>query len=99
MTSRLSVLLMAMLLLSSPAAAAPPGPSQIRLDFENAAAGTLPAGFETGLTGKGGAVKWMALEDPSAPAGPNVLAETSGDATSDRFPLAILQGFEAQDVE
>ena len=28
-----------------------------------------------------------------------MLAETSGDRTSDRFPLAILKGFEARDVE
>jgi hypothetical protein len=28
-----------------------------------------------------------------------VLAETSGDRTSDRFPLTILKGFEAKDVE
>jgi hypothetical protein len=38
------------------------------------------------------------LEDPSAPAGPKVLAETSKDRTDDRFPLAILEGTTAQDV-
>jgi hypothetical protein len=43
-------------------------------------------------------VRWVVLEDPSAPAGPKVVAETSRDRTSDRFPLAILDGFEARDV-
>jgi hypothetical protein len=52
-----------------------------------------------GLTGKGGPVRWELLKDESAPNGPTVLAETSGDRTSNRFPLAILKGFEVRDVE
>jgi hypothetical protein len=43
-------------------------------------------------------VRWVVLEDLSAPAGPKVIAEISGDRTSDRFPLAIMEGFEARDV-
>ena len=35
---------------------------------------------------------------PTRTAGPKVLAETSKDRTSDRFPLAILGGLEARDV-
>jgi Beta xylosidase C-terminal Concanavalin A-like domain len=58
-----------------------------------------PPGFTAGLTGEGKPVRWVVLEDPSAPAGPKVLAETSGDSTSDRFPLAVLEGFKAKDVE
>ena len=68
-------------------------------DFEDGTVGTLPPRFYTGLTGKGRPVAWVLHEDPTAPAGPKVLAETSGDRTSDRFPLAILDGFEAKDVE
>ena len=67
-------------------------------DFEDVAAGVPPAGFTSALTGGGGPVRWVVLEDPSSPAGPKVLAETSRDRTSDRFPLAILDGFEAPDV-
>ena len=66
--------------------------------FENAATGAPPPGFSFALTGRGGPVRWVVLEDPSAPAGAKVVAETSQDRTSDRFPLAILDGFEARDV-
>jgi hypothetical protein len=67
-------------------------------DFEDATAGAPPPGFSFGLTGGGRPVRWVVLEDPSSPAGPKVLAETSKDRTSDRFPLAILDSFEAPDV-
>ncbi|WP_207537650.1 hypothetical protein [Sabulicella rubraurantiaca] len=66
--------------------------------FEDMPAGTPPPGFTFALTGRGRSVRWVVLEDRSSPAGPAVLAETSGDRTSDRFPLAILDGFEARDV-
>jgi hypothetical protein len=66
--------------------------------FEDARTGEPPPGFSFALTGRGGPVRWVVLEDPSAPAGARVVAETSGDRTSDRFPLAILEGFEARDV-
>jgi hypothetical protein len=66
--------------------------------FEDAPTGEPPPGFSFALTGRGGPVRWVVLEDLSAPAGAKVLAETSGDRTSDRFPLAILEGFEARDV-
>jgi hypothetical protein len=72
---------------------------EVRVDFEDRPVGAPPPSFDTGLTGKGGPVRWALLEDGSAPNGPTVLAETSGDRTSDRFPLAILKGFEARDVE
>ena len=72
---------------------------EVRIDFEDRPAGGPSSSFDTGLTGKGGPVRWVLLEDPGAPNGPAVLAETSGDRTSDRFPLAILKGFEARDVE
>jgi hypothetical protein len=81
----------------SAAQAATTAPS--RIDFETGTIETPPPGFTAGLTGKGSQVRWVVLEDPSAPAGPKVLAETSGDSTSNRFPLAILDGFEAKDVE
>ena len=79
------------------APAAAQAPQAVRT-FEDAAAGAPPPGFSFALTGGGGPVRWVVLEDPSSPAGPKVLAETSKDRTSDRFPLAILDGFEARDV-
>jgi hypothetical protein len=66
------------------------GGAMTRIDFETTPVGALPAGFTTGLTGGGGPVDWRVLDDPSAPAGPKVLAQTSADGTDERFPLAIL---------
>jgi hypothetical protein len=80
-------------------ATSPADDGEVHVDFEERPVGGTPPSFETGLTGKGGPVRWELLRDESAPNGPTVLAETSGDRTSDRFPLAILRGFEARDVE
>jgi hypothetical protein len=80
-------------------ATSPADDGEVHVDFEERPVGGTPPSFETGLTGKGGPVRWELLRDESAPNGPTVLAETSGDRTSDRFPLAILEGFEARDVE
>jgi hypothetical protein len=43
------------------------------------AAGTLPKGWKTGITGKGEA-RWEVVKEPSAPSAPNVLKQ-SGEAT------------------
>jgi hypothetical protein len=69
-----------------------------RFDFEKSQAGSVPPGFTPGLTGKGPPPAWKIVEDPTAPAGSRVVAETSGDRTNNRFPLLILDGFEAKDV-
>lgn len=66
------------------------GGAVTRIDFETTPVGALPAGFTTGLTGGGGPVDWRVQDDPSAPAGSKVLAQTSADGTDERFPLAIL---------
>ena len=68
-------------------------------DFEGTQVGSVPPGFSPGLTGKGTPPAWKVIDDPTAPAGPRVVAETSGDRTSDRFPLLILDNFEARDVQ
>ena len=78
--------------------AAAQGQRQPPRTFEDAPTGAPPSGFSFALTGGGGPVRWVVLEDPSAPAGPKVLAETSKDRTRDRFPLAILDGVEARNV-
>jgi hypothetical protein len=71
----------------------------LQLDFENTEAGALPDSFRAALTGKGGPVKWMVLEDPTAPAGRKVLAQTSADPTDYRFPVTVLRDVTAKDVE
>lgn len=70
-----------------------------RITFENDEVGNLPSSFTAALTGKGRPVQWRITEDKSAQSGTKVLAEVSGDSTSDRFPLAIYEGVTAKNVE
>ena len=58
----------------------------VKLDFEGPQMGSVPPGFSPGLTGKGTSPVWKVVDDPTAPAGPRVVAETSSDRTNDRFP-------------
>lgn len=69
-----------------------------RFDFEDAAIGAPPLGFTVALTGGGPPPRWEVREDPTAPAGSKVLAETSRDRTDNRFPLVVLSGFSARDA-
>ncbi|MEQ1761451.1 MAG: hypothetical protein ABL986_24355, partial [Vicinamibacterales bacterium] len=57
--------------------------------FDAAPAGTLPDGWFSGMTHKGGPQKWQILADSSAPSKPSVLAQTSNDSTGGRFPFAV----------
>jgi hypothetical protein len=70
----------------------------IVLDFDASAVGTLPTGFSCAVTGGGGPSSWMVVEDFTAPSGGKVLAQTSTDKTSLRFPLCVYDGFTAPDV-
>ena len=81
---------------ASPGTAADP---PLRLDFEDTPAGSLPRGFTIGLTGSGAPPAWRVVEDPSAPAGTKVLAQTSADRTDYRFPLAMLDVAQPADVD
>ncbi len=79
---------------NSPAAPEVPAPVQepgqnLVYNFDNDIPGKLPAKFHAALTGKGSAGSWEVKADSSAPSHPNVLAQTSADKTSYRFPLAI----------
>jgi len=59
--------------------------------FDSDAVGSVPSGWTVAMTHAGGAPKWEVLKDASAPSQPNVLAQTSTDRTSGRFPLAIYE--------
>lgn len=54
--------------------------------FDRDAPGTLPAGWEQGVTGKG-APRWEVRQDPSAPSAPNVLQQSGSGA----FPWCVLR--------
>jgi hypothetical protein len=68
------------------------------LDFDASVVGTLPTGFSSAVTGRGGPASWIVVEDVTAPSGGKVLAQTSTDKTSFRFPLGVYDGFTAPDV-
>jgi len=56
------------------------------VNFDNAAPGGLPSGWEQGVTGRG-SPKWAVVADASAPSKPNVLQQ-SGSGT---FPWCVLR--------
>jgi len=70
----------------------------ITLDFDASVVGTLPPGFSSVVTGGGRPASWMVVEDFTAPSGGKVLAQTSIDTTSFRFPLCVYDGFTDADV-
>src|SRR2546426_12770354 len=57
-------------------------------NFDSDTAGQPPKGFEFALTGKGRPGKWVVQAVDDAPSGKNVLAQTDGDTTDYRFPIA-----------
>src|SRR3954468_23909068 len=59
-----------------------------RFDFEPDEAGRSPKGFELALTGKGKPGTWVVQSVNDAPSGKKVLAQTDGDTTDYRFPIA-----------
>ncbi len=76
----------ALLFLVSAAAAS--GGTQA-INFDSAAAGSVPTGWTVAMTHTGGAPKWVIQKDETAPSKPNVMAQVSDDKTGGRFPLAI----------
>jgi hypothetical protein len=59
-------------------------------DFEGIPVDQPPAGFTFGRTGSGRLGRWLVKAEKDAPSGVNVLAQTDIDATSYRFPVAVV---------
>jgi len=72
--------------------------AEVSFHFEKFEVGQMPPGFTTALTGGGGAAAWTIEEDASSPAGAKVLAQTSDDRTSKRFPVCVHNDFTGKDV-
>src|SRR5437879_3183976 len=58
-------------------------------NFEIAKVGELPPGWIATKTGEGPGSVWKIIEDPSAPAGNKVLAQTSPDGPNALFNLCL----------
>lgn len=68
-------------------------------NFDKDGVGQAPPGFSCGLTGRGKPGVWVVRADPSAPSGPNVLAQIDPDATDYRFPVCVVDAVSATDVD
>jgi hypothetical protein len=78
-----------------------PGGAQMTgttIDLATAPVGAAPPGFDFGRTGQGKPGQWLVAEDTTA-AGGRAIAQTNGDTTDYRFPLAIWQGASAKNLE
>ena len=67
------------------------------LDFEAADVGSVPTGWTVAMTSDGDKPRWEVVRDAASPAGEKVLAQTSDDRSSGRFPLAIYEDLETVD--
>jgi len=68
-------------------------------NFEDAKTGELPPGWIATKTGEGPGSVWKILEDPSAPTGPKVLAQTSPDGPNSLFNLCLCTTTKFADVD
>lgn len=66
------------------------------IDFEKEALGQPPSGFSVARTGGGKLGVWQIVRDSD---GGQVLAQIDRDATSNRFPVAVLDGVSARDLD
>jgi hypothetical protein len=71
----------------------------VRWTFEDAGADKLPAGWAADKTGKGEGSVWKIVKDETAPAGPQVLAQTSSDGPNPLFNLCVCDEASLTDVE
>ena len=67
--------------------------------FDSQQAGEPPKGMTCALTGKGRPGDWKILADGTAPSPAQVLAQTDDDATSYRFPVCVVDGVTAVDLD
>ncbi len=67
--------------------------------FESDPVGAVPKGWGVYLTGNGKPGVWKVLEDPSAPSGTHVLAQTSSYGAGYHFNLAVAEDTDYKDLE
>lgn len=67
-------------------------------NFDADPAGKAPVGFLFARTGQGREGAWVVRAESDAPSPKNVLTQTDADATSFRFPVAVVEGISFRDV-
>lgn len=68
-------------------------------DFDHFPTGSVPTDFIPTLSGQGKAVAWEIRPEPTAHSSPNVLAQTSMEPESFRFPLLVYNKLIAKNVD
>ena len=68
-------------------------------DFENAQAGTLPAGWIAARTGTGSGSVWHVRADATSPHGSKTLAQTSSEGPNPLFNLCVAEGASYADMD
>jgi hypothetical protein len=74
-------------------------PKPMRWDFQDATLDKLPAGWTSAKTGQGPGSVWKVIEDPSAPRGAKVLAQTSSEGPNPLFNLCVADETRLADLE
>ena len=72
---------------------------EVVINFDKDAEGTLPKGWSSAKTGRGGLGKWVVVKDDSAPSKPNVLAQMSKENLGYHFSIAVVDETLYSDVE
>ncbi len=72
---------------------------KIHFSFEDPEVGKLPDGWTAAKTGDGKGSIWRIQEDPTAPNGPKVMAQTSSEGPSALFNLCVLEEVSRADVD
>jgi hypothetical protein len=70
------------------------------VSFDDLPLGQAPAGFTCAAPGPEGVkpAKWQVVAAADAPSGKQVLEQSDGDDTNNRFPIALFDGREERDV-
>ncbi len=70
------------------------------VDFERDTVGNRPSGFTLAHTAQAGQPgEWVVQSDAQWPDRGRFLAQTAADPTQLRFPMAVVDGFTARDVD
>jgi hypothetical protein len=67
--------------------------------FDQDKVGAPPQGFSPALTGQGKPGVWVVMKDAQSPERGNVLAQIDPDPTDYRFPVCVLDGLSAKDLD
>jgi hypothetical protein len=69
------------------------------INFDKESPGTSPSGFTLAVNKGYSPGKWIIEKDSSAPTAPNVLVQADPENSGSRFPICVVNSFEAVDAD